>query len=305
MDEFTDLKRTERVRNRTLDDVSKVFEKNAWDDVEWNDEQKQAAVEKVNFNSATPLSEEDSRDYLLNAGKHWESFYKKHNDQFFKLRKWLDSEFPEILEANSRLVESGNESDERVVVFETGCGAGSTVLPLLECVKKSFVYCCDFSEAAIALLKSRPQYDPAVCNAFVADLTEDSTDHWPVQPNSVDFVIMLFTLSAIRPEKMPAVIAHLVKFLKPGGQIFFRDYGQYDLAQLRFKPAQCAGENLYVRQDGTLAYFFTQEEVRNLFTNAGLKEEQNALDKRLIVNRKRNLLMHRMWIQCKFSKPKP
>lgn len=189
-------------------------------------------------------------------------------------------------------------------IFEVGCGVGNTVFPILQANidPKLMVYCCDYSSTAIDLVKENKDYDPQRCHAFVCDISDPEAEV-PFPEESLDIIILIFILSANNPDRFQAILNRLASFLRPGGMILFRDYGRYDLAQLRFKKGKCLGENFYVRGDGTRVYFFTQDEMRDMMTKAGLTEKQNLVDRRLQVNRGKQLKMYRVWIQCKYMKP--
>eukprot|EP00053_Salpingoeca_punica_P005264 m.53383 g.53383 ORF g.53383 m.53383 type:complete len:410 (-) comp13158_c0_seq1:74-1303(-) len=198
------------------------------------------------------------------------------------------------------LIQHSAHSTKRCL--EVGCGVGNTVFPLLTANRDPglFVYACDFAPTAVNVLKTHAQYEPKRCHAFVCDVANEDV---PLPEGSLDVAIMIFVLSAIHPDKMAGAIARVVRCLKPGGVLLLRDYGRYDLAQLRFKEGRYLSENFYMRGDGTRVYFFTQEELRDLLQRCGLTEEENIIDRRLIINRIRRLKMNRIWIQCKFRKP--
>lgn len=280
--------------SRLLVNMDDVFKHNAWDNVEWDAEREAEARRKAEENSTIRASAEQQQDYEINSGTYWDRFYTQHDNKFFKDRHWLFTEFPELIETRGR----------GTTILEVGCGAGNTVFPLLMTNRDPnlFIYCCDLSEEAIEIVKSNENYDSSRCHAFVWNITDIHCDRIPIQEETLDVIVLVFVLSAILPDKMQTVLSHLVKYLRPGGRVLFRDYGRYDMVQLRFKMGQCLSPNFYVRGDGTRVYFFTQEELRELFCRAGLREEQNIVDRRLIVNRGRKLTMYRVWVQCKFVK---
>lgn len=123
-----------------------------------------------------------------------------------------------------------------------------------------------------------------------------------VPPGGCDILIIMFVLSAVNPDNMDSFMGHAVKGLKQGGRLLFRDYGRYDMAQIRFKPTRRIQDNLYARQDGTLAYFFDIDELDALFQRHGLRKVKSEYIRRCIRNRRTNAEMHRVWIQSIYEK---
>ncbi|XP_015598260.1 methyltransferase-like protein 2-A isoform X2 [Cephus cinctus] len=307
--------------NRILSNNDNVFQHNAWDNVQWDEEQENEARQRVADNSVVTASSEEILKFDKEADVFWDKFYGIHQNRFFKDRHWLFTEFPELapniveqnldqaLRVSSLEGDANNSLNPRNVlpmpsrIFEIGCGVGNTVFPILSynTDPNLFVYCCDFSSTAIEILIENSSYDSSRCKAFVLDATQDAWNV-PFEPECLDIVVLIFVLSSIHPDKMCHIAKQIHKYLKPGGMVLFRDYGRYDLAQLRFKKGRCLAENFYARGDGTRVYFFTQAEVKDIFENSGFVEEQNLIDRRLQVNRGKQLTMYRVFVQGKYRK---
>lgn len=64
------------------------------------------------------------------------------------------------------------------------------------------MYGCDFSSSAIEILKSNAEYDESKCKAFVCDITNIREEEFPIRHAELDVIVMIFVLSAIKPEKL-------------------------------------------------------------------------------------------------------
>ena len=227
--------------------------------------------------------------YRKDLGKNWNLFYKRNETRFFRDRHWIPQEFPELL---------ANDCELRL--FEVGCGVGNFTFPLAELNDKLKVVGCDISPRAIELFKENEAYASGRFEVFTADITKDDLSA-QIQ-GSVDIATCIFVLSALPPETLPFVIENVWKTLKPGGSWFIRDYSSSDAAQHRFNPEKSQlSRRLFVRQDGTLAYYFEREELIDLV--AGLFEVQECKEiKSRTTNMKSGLDLERSFLQLKLKK---
>lgn len=284
---------------RSLTEESEVWDHNAWDNVEWGEEQVQQAEEKIKEQFKHPVLDFDKKLYNENPARYWDIFYKNNKENFFKDRKWLQIEFP-ILYASTR------KDADPVTIFEIGCGAGNTFFPILKDNENENlrIIAADFAPRAVELVKTSEQFNSKYGHAAVWDLANpDGNLPDGVEPHSVDIAVMIFVFSALAPNQWDQAMDNLHKILKPGGKIIFRDYGAYDLTQVRFKKNRILEENFYVRGDGTRVYFFSEEKLREIFTKKYFVENKIGTDRRLLVNRKRQLKMYRCWVQAVFDVP--
>ncbi|XP_057424483.1 uncharacterized protein LOC130718052 [Lotus japonicus] len=269
----------------------------------------------------------------------WSQFHIRHaSGKFFKERRYLLKEFPELL---------SSPPNSHLKLLEVGCGNGSTVLPILRANKDVVVYACDCSNetlerakeiisgsaTGVASFKHRfhtffcdfstngfpdwlaynPCQDKILKESyFLSDFKGDNglrltnpylSEEFDCCVGGVDFVTLIFTLSAVPLERMPRSIKECFTVLKPGGMVLLRDYGLYDMTMLRFEPDKRVGFREYMRSDGTRSYFFTLEIVRNLFLNAGFTELELDYCCVKSVNRRKGKSMRRVWVHGKFQKP--
>ncbi|KAM3360035.1 tRNA N(3)-methylcytidine methyltransferase METTL6 isoform X1 [Capsicum galapagoense] len=308
-------------------------------DFEWDHLRQEIENNPCHAHHLLPFPKQDDQQHTLlcspqedDDSEAWSKFHTRHSTgKFFKERRYLLKEFPE-------LASCGGCS----TILEIGCGNGSTALAILRGNKSISLYACDCSKEALERAKenieaaninlAKERFYPFQCdfsasrfpnwlactacheNFFqkqsmcISDARSCSKQDFPSAKNNsciggVDFVTLIFTLSAVPLHRMSRAITECFSVLKPGGLLLFRDYGLYDMTMLRFKPEQRVGYREYMRSDGTRSYFFCLDRVRDLFCATGFTELELEYCCVQSVNRQNGKIMQRVWIHGKFQRP--
>lgn len=240
---------------------------------------------RLSIQDSVLIQHERKQTLLSQPNKNWDKFYKMNQTKFYKDRHWIIREYPEIVECKN--------------MIEVGCGVGNLLFPLSRELDGIFIHACDFSPTAIDLIKSNPEYHAERHNAFVHDVTVP----FPIPDNSLDSASMIFLLSAIEPRLHSSVITNISSKLASGSLLIFRDYAFADEGMLRLKAGTKIEDQFYACADGTFRYYFTVEQIQNLFEGE-FEVLENRYHTRNVVNRKTEKEFFRIFIQAKFRKMK-
>lgn len=197
------------------------------------------------------------------------------------------------------------------LLVEAGCGSGSAVFPLLRANERLFACAFDFSKRAVELVRASDEYVSDRIFAFQADVADAASYVDRIQmavPQGADFVTVFWTLSALEPAWMKQAALGLAKLLTVGGWLFVRDYAVGDMREVKFlkggrRVEGCDEKRLYLRGDGTYAYFFEKGELQDLFEDVGLTCVSCDYEERIVENRRQGIVMRRRWVQAKFRAP--
>ena len=203
-----------------------------------------------------------SNDEERPESRIWDDFYIPHKSgQVYKPRNYLFSEFEPFFNNAHR-------------VSEVGCGFGCSIFPLLSILPTETQFLAsDFSLTSLKILQENEKYKQDLERIEVRqfDIAQEQapTLSSPLQ----DVVLCIFVLSAIMPNFHQHCLSNIAAMLKPGGYLLFRDYGIFDHTMFRHRHRVHPTEDsfLYRRdKDGTLAYYFSLENLRHIAEATGL-----------------------------------
>jgi len=252
----------------------------------------QLTVPTTPSTTTTTNTDNDNDNNNNNNSKAWEMFHSRHaKGKFFKAKRYLICEFPELLAMDDR--------DEDTLILDAGCGNGAAIVPFLQATKRLRSVAFDCSAQAVELLKKTVDGTPEGerVEAHVCDMINNAL---PLVDHSVDAALLIFVLSSVPIERMSLVLNEIHRVLRPGTLLCFRDYGVYDMSHLRSTSAQWLGGRTFHRGDEhTLVTFFDLETIRKLFVQCQFQIEELKYACVEVRNRKTKKSWRRCFVHAK------
>ena len=229
--------------------------------------------------------------------QNWNSFYRNHRSgNFFKPRNYLFAEFYSWLSPYC----SDDYSGDRPLILEVGCGHGCSMYPLLKSLPSSTMYIAtDYSPNALSILREHSNYNETCIKTAVWDVTVQAEDTYILQ-HPPQIIMCIFALSAVKPEHHLKAFCNMASVLTSGGTILFRDYGLHDMTM--YRHCKRHGENLYERNDRTLAFYFDLDYVRQVATSSGLNVVELWYATVEVRNRRKDKCMRRVFVHAVLQK---
>ncbi|MEW5306051.1 MAG: hypothetical protein WDW36_008551 [Sanguina aurantia] len=294
-------------------------------------QQQQQQQQKQQHSGSRPL-------HLFPASRHhvepWEDFHFKSGASFYKERRYILREFPLLLHHSppytlqtsgtvemdphslaSTFVQACPEKSAHhphqsqlppptpIHIVELGCGSGASLLPILRANPHCHVTGTDISPTSLQHFLAaarRAGIAPERVHTFAAD-TASASQLARLGGLAAHILLIVFTLSALSPGRQSVMLGNAHACLVPGGHLMIRDHGLYDMAQMRMEGGQWLGEGQsYARKDGTLAYFFSVEELCARASDAGFQVLECKYATVRNVNRKTGAVLDRVFIHGLF-----
>ncbi len=173
----------------------------------------------------------------------WDPFYRRRG------RMWggITRDIPE-LPVGSR-------------VLELGCGSGKTLRGMEN--RGWRVIALDISSEAIALSR-------AACSA---EFVIGDGRSLPFREGSFDAVFAFHVLGHLLETQRCAMRKEIVRVLRNGGMLFFRGFSSSDFRA----SGEEIEERTFLRGDGTLTHYFTEDEVVGIFDSLELVSVETVL----------------------------
>jgi MPBQ/MSBQ methyltransferase len=140
-------------------------------------------------------------------------------------------------------------------VLELGCGNGKNLPGMIE--RTWDILAMDCSMKALQLCR------PVVHEAGRVHFVAGDAIFLPFRDSTIDAVFSLHVTGHLPETGRSQLAGEILRVLKPGGLIVFRDFGIHDF---RFGKGEITAPGTFRRGTGSLTHYFSTDEVTRLFS---------------------------------------